>query len=232
MSDSDNKTNDPHRDNHDKRSDTLSASTVSQRQLLDDLDFAAALAKDGASTPLLGGPMGLMWGIMLFAVFFLQWAILTQTLPVDQSNIAFLWVGFSTIGGIGSIIHNKNLKNRDGINSMPNKVEKYVWLMFSIMLISLFTGILANILFLDGSFILFGVMVAAGFAGQGLAYGLIAVISKLKWLRIISIISFVMAAICLALYNTVTVYLIGSIASLITVALPSLICMKIERKNG
>ncbi len=202
------------------------------KQLLDDLDFAATLAKDGASTPLLGGRIGLMWGILLFFTFIMQWAILSRTLPLPPASLAFLWIGFATIGGLGSMILGRNISKIDGANTVANRVEQRIWMLFGLMMFSLFVGIVFNIAFFGGTVALFGFMVAVGFAGQGLAYGIIAHISQMKWLQINAYISFIPSTICFIFYNDILVYLIGGFTSLITIVLPSLICMKIERQNG
>ncbi|UTW56238.1 hypothetical protein [Kordiimonas sp. SCSIO 12610] len=205
---------------------------MNKEQLLNDLDFAASLAKDGANTPLLGGRIGLMWGILLSITFIAQWAILSGTLPIDPKNLLFLWIGFALVGSGGSLILNRQIADVDGARSTINRVEKYVWMMFAMMINTIFVGLILNIAFFDGTPIVFGFMVAAGFAGQGLAYGLVAIIADIKWLKLVSLMSFIMAATCFALYNTILVYLIGGIASLITIVVPSLYCMKAEQTNG
>jgi hypothetical protein len=205
---------------------------MSKDDLLNDLDFATALAKEGALTPLLGGRIGLMWGILLFFTFIMQWAILSRTLPLPAISLAFLWIGFATIGGLGSMILGRSIAQRDGANSVANRVEQRIWMLFGLMMFSLFVGIAFNIAFFGGTIALFGLMVAVGFAGQGLAYGVVAHISQMKWLQINAYISFIPSTICFIFYNDILVYLIGGFTSLITIILPSLICMKIERQNG
>jgi len=90
-----------------------------------------ALAKDGASTPLLGGRIGLMWGFLLALVFFGQWAILTKTLNIPPNNIGFLWLAFAIIGSIGSAVMGHKIDQKPGANSVANRIETYVWIMFS-----------------------------------------------------------------------------------------------------
>lgn len=40
---------------------------MSHEQLINDLNYATDLAKSGQDAPLVGGPFGLMWGVLLSA---------------------------------------------------------------------------------------------------------------------------------------------------------------------
>jgi len=48
---------------------------MSREDLLNDLEYVKTLAEEGATTPLLGGRFGLMWGVLMTITFFLHWAI-------------------------------------------------------------------------------------------------------------------------------------------------------------
>ena len=199
---------------------------MTKDQILADLDYASNLAKAGAQTPLLGGPIGLMWGILICAVFLLQWAILTQTLPLPAEAIAYMWIAFAIIGGTGTAILGRRNDRKTGANSVANKVETYVWIMFSAAMATLAFGIILNLILQDGSVKLWDFMVVAGFAGQGFAYGVIAKMTKLRWVHMASLASFIASAVCFAAYGTLHIYLVGAIAIVFTVIIPSLISMK------
>ncbi len=201
-------------------------------KILDDLKYASALAREGASSPLLGGHIGLLWGMLLCLTFSMQWAILSQTLRLPLNTLAYLWIVFAIVGGAGSMIIGRQKEAIDGAQSVANRTEKYVWTMFSAMLVSLFIGICLNIAFSNGRYELFGIMVAVGFAGQGLAYGVVALMSGERWIQLVSFASFVVSTLCVFAYEDAQVYLMGAVASLFTIVIPSLISIRKEAKHG
>jgi len=199
---------------------------MSKENLISDLDYASRLAKEGAETPLLGGPIGLLWGILLTSIFFYQWGILSGTFGISESSLFFAWIAFGVIGGLGSYLMGLKINKKPGSHSAANRVESYVWTMFSGMLATLFIGIIINMVFADGSYKLFDLVMIVGFAGQGLAYGVVAKMSKIRMLHVASFIGFTASAVCFSFYGRPVVYLIGSIGSIFTIILPSLLLMK------
>ena len=101
---------------------------MTKEQILADLDYVSAIAKDGATTPLLGGPIGLMWGVLVSVALMGMWAILTRIINVPYNVIWIIWVAFAVIGGFGSAILGKRIDNKVGANSVANRVESYVWI--------------------------------------------------------------------------------------------------------
>lgn len=199
---------------------------MDKQTLLADLDYASAIAKDAANTPLLGGPIGLMWGILLTLTFAGQWLILNGIAGLPEQYIGFLWLAFAVIGGIGSAVLGRKISAKPGAMSVANRVESYVWMMFAAMMGSLFIGVLLNQLLAGGNAKLFDYIVIAGFAGQGLAYGLTAKMTGLKWLHMAAFAGFTASAVCFVALGQTQLYLIAAVATIITVILPSLRTMK------
>jgi len=144
---------------------------MTKEQILSDLDFASSVARAGAATPLLGGPIGLMWGVLLTLIFLAQWAILSDRLAIEHQNIWLLWLAFVVLGGIGSTVLGRKIDEKPGANSVANRVEAYVWIMFSGFMATLFFGVVLNMVLKGATPEMFDFIVIAGFAGQGLAYG-------------------------------------------------------------
>jgi len=201
-------------------------------QILDDLNYASALAREGASAPLVGGRIGLMWGCLLSITLTLQWAILSQVLNLPLQTLFYAWFAFAAIGGTGSAVMGPKLDKIDGAQSVSNRVEKVVWTTFSTMMAILFAGVLLNVLFLSGDTTHYNLIVIIAFAGQGMAYGVVAKISKARWLFAASLASFITASLCIAVYDETVLYLIGGIACVLTIVIPSLISIKNEHHDN
>jgi len=145
--------------------------------LMANLEEASRIAKAGEDMPLVGGPIGLMWGILITSCLTIHYLIISQIIAVPFYTLNFLWIGFAILGGIGSAILGPKVDKKPGANSLANKVEQYVWIMFASAMASLAIGVILNLFLGKGGYQIWDFVLVAGFAGQGLAYGVIA---KLK----------------------------------------------------
>lgn len=205
---------------------------MTNNHILDDLNYASALAKEGASAPLVGGKIGLMWGCLLSVTLTMQWAIMSQTIQLPLESLFYVWFSFAVIGGLGCAILSRESEGMDGAQSVANRVEKYVWIMFSVMMGTLFLGVLVNVLFLGGDTSLYNLMVVVAFAGNGLAYGVVALMSNERWVFAASFASFVTAFIGLTVFQEPVLYLVGGVACVFTIVVPSLISIKNQQNDA
>jgi len=197
--------------------------------LMADLKEAGRIAKAGVETPLVGGPIGLMWGLLITSVLAIHYMIITQIMALPPQALNFLWIGFAIFGGTGSAILGRKADTKPGAHSTANRVEQYVWIMFSAAMASLAVGVIINLVLGSGGYELWAFMLIAGFAGQGLAYGVVAKLTGHSWLHFAAFASFTMAAISMSFYGQNVIYLIAALGSFITVVIPSLLSMKAER---
>ena len=197
--------------------------------LMADLEEASRIARTGEETPLVGGPIGLMWGVLITLVLGLHYMIINQTIAVPLYNLNFLWIAFAVLGGAGSTILGHQADKKPGAYSISNRVEQYVWVMFAAAMGSMAVGVILNLVLGNGSYTSWSFMLVAGFAGQGLAYGVVAKLTGHGWLHFAAFASFTMAAVTMSFYRQNLVYLIAAIGSAVTVILPSLLSMKAEK---
>ena len=120
--------------------------------LMADLEQASRIAQEGENTPLVGGPIGLMWGVLIVLAFSIQYLILERILAFPGYSLAILWVSFAVIGGLGVFILGRQADQKPGAQSVGNRVETYIWIMFSGMMGSLAVGIILNQLLSDGTY--------------------------------------------------------------------------------
>jgi len=199
---------------------------MTNKDILSDLEHASRIARDGAETPLVGGPIGLMWGILLTTTFAVHYLILERILAVPEWSFAILWICFAVLGGIGSMVLGRKVETRAGAASLLNRTEKYLWIMFTAALGSIAVGVLLNQLLNEGSYELWTFVLIVGFAGQGLVYGVTAKLTGHGWLHFASLGGCIMAAVTMSFYGDTTIYLIAAIGTVITVIIPSLLSMK------
>jgi len=197
--------------------------------LLADLEHASRIAKDGENTPLVGGPIGLMWGILITAVLSLQYLIMVQIIALPLQALNILWIGFAVLGGLGSAILGRKIDKKAGAYSNANRVEQYVWIMFIAAMASLAIGVILNLILGKGGDDLWAFMVIAGFAGQGLAYGVVAKLTGHSWVHFAAFAGFTMAAVTMSFYGQDIIYLIAALGTVATVVIPSLLSMKAAR---
>lgn len=199
---------------------------MKREDILADLEHASRIAKAGEDMPLVGGPIGLMWGVLLTGVFAVHYMILERILAFPPASFAILWIGFAILGGSGTFILGRKADERPGAHSTANRVESNIWVMFSVALGSVAVGILLNIFLAAGSHELWTIMLILGFAGQGLAYGVIAKLTGHGWLHFASFAGCTMAAVTMSFYGQNIIYLIAALGTVATVIIPSLLSLK------
>ena len=197
--------------------------------LMANLEEASRIAKAGEDMPLVGGPIGLMWGILITSCLTIHYLIISQIIAVPFYTLNFLWIGFAILGGIGSAILGPKVDKKPGANSLANKVEQYVWIMFASAMASLAIGVILNLFLGKGGYQIWDFVLVAGFAGQGLAYGVIAKLTGRGWLHYAAFASFTMTAVTMSFYGQSVIYLIAAIASAFTIIIPSMLSMKVAR---
>ena len=191
-----------------------------------DLDSALDLARQGRDGPLLGGPIGLMWGVLLFAVFGLQYLILERVLDWPLSSLGYLWIAFALVGGLGVFLLSRRQDDMPGAQSIANRVESHVWIMFSAAIASLLVGVIANQLFSGGTPRLWDLVLVFGFAGQATAYGVVARMTGRGWVALASLAAALGAILSMAVYGSNAIYAVGAVMVVPAIILPSLVSMR------
>lgn len=191
--------------------------------LIADLEEASRIAKAGEDTPLLGSSIGLMWGILITSIFAYQYLILSGKLGLPEMTLAFAWIAFGVIGGTGSAILGRAADKKPGANSVNNRVESHVWIMFAGSMAAITVGVFLNMLFGGGDQAVWNTVLVFAFAGQGIAYGVVAKLTQMRLLHITSFASFTVSALSFLFVDKVEVYLLGAVGALVTIVIPNLI---------
>jgi len=99
-------------------------------------------------------------------------------------------------------------------------------MMFTAAMASLAVGVILNLVLGQGGYDIWAFILIAGFAGQGLAYGVVAKLTGHSWVHFAAFAGFTMAAITMSFYGQNIIYLIAALGAIVTVILPSLLSMK------
>ncbi|WP_298912928.1 hypothetical protein [uncultured Algimonas sp.] len=196
---------------------------MTNETLIKDLKGAAAIARAADNAPLLGGPIGLMWGVLLTLVLGLQYALLEQIIAAPLWWIAVLWIGFGVVGGAGSAILGRRIDQKPGVNSVGNRVETAVWVMFGATIATAFVAAMLSMVFGFQDQTAWGLIVVVAFMGQGLAYGTTARIHPSRLVAFSSVACLVAGSAALIMHDTTAVYLIGAIGSFFAIVVPTLL---------
>ena len=196
---------------------------MTNKDILADIEEASRIAKTGEDMPLLGSSIGLMWGILISLIFAYQYLILSGKVGLPEITLAFAWISFGIIGGLGSTVLGRAADRKPGSNSVNNRIESYVWTMFAGSMAAITVGVFLNMLFGDGNQTVWNTVLVFAFAGQGIAYGVVAKLTRIRLLHLTSFASFTFSALAFLFVDQVEVYLLGAIGAVLTIVIPNVI---------
>lgn len=206
---------------------------MTSKNVIDDIDYIKSLAEGGVKAPLVGGRIGLIWGLLLSCGFFYQWAIISNVISANIAvTLIILWLGLMIIGSIGSYILGQKITRKPGSHSIGNQVDAHVWTMFTPFIISLSIGAVLYINFNPGrDGFIWSLAPVIGFAGQGFAYNISAKFSRSKVYFAAALLNYMASILCFCFFGKTQLYLIAAMGMVICVVLPSLITIRSEPKD-
>jgi len=204
---------------------------MTQNEALKDLDYIKSVAQSGENAPLAGGRYGLFWGSLLFLTFLAHWFVGSGNAGIDPSFVGAVWMAYGVCAVIGSAVLGMSMKDKTN-NAAAQKVERHIWSAFAFALLALFIGVLLNIFIGQGSASMFDLVLPFAFAGYGMAYLTTAAFGNHGRLRLPGYGSIIAAAIAMALYGRIELYLFAAVAIVLVIVLPALKSLKLEREHA
>jgi len=205
---------------------------MTKEQILADLDYASALAKDGANTPLLGGPIALMWGCLLIPTLILHGLTLGELIPMAKTKVGFFWAIYGIIGTIFSIILGRKIEKKPGAQSTINKVGTALGISMGILIfvhaITMTFVVIQN----DLPIYMFNLILAFAFGLMTIDLAVLAKISGFEYLRNAAIMAGVFMVLTLLMVTQNHVYFVAAAGVLVAQIIPSLIEIKNEHGHG
>jgi len=200
--------------------------------LLDDLSFAAKLAKDGAQTPLLGGPFQLMWSALLIPTLIFHGLTLMGHSPIGIEKIGLLWFAYGLIGTVLSVILGKSHIQKNGANSFLNQLGRHVGISTGIIIFAFaITTVIAvhrDVLGTDG----YNMIIPFAFGLSTLNLAILGAMSQRAYLRWAALIAGAMMVITLLLIRQPALYFAAAFGVFLTMTFPGYIERRAEMQHG
>ena len=199
---------------------------MTKTEILGDLDYIKTMAEEGHNAPLLGGPIGLMWGILSSITLLVHWAVLIGHISLPVQNIGVIWMVFGITGGVLSMFMGRKISSKSGASSVGNRVESAVWISSTILIFVYVFSIVLSYVAAKNTALLFDTIPAFAFGCQFLCYSVIAKMSDQKWLWLISLLSLAFVPICMFLLGNPELYIAASLGVILTVIAPALLSIR------
>jgi len=202
---------------------------MTKSELIADLEFASAIAKDGAHTPLLGGPIGLMWGCLLIPTLILHGSTLLGLTPLAIEQIGFVWAAYGVIGTVLSIILGRRISAKAGSASMLNRLSGALGTAMGILIFAYAITTVVLVLKNDMPSYLYNFIIVVGFALGCLHGTVLGALSQRNYLKYCGLISGVFMVICLLMVKQNEVYFVGAVGIVLTQIIPNIMEIRGER---
>lgn len=205
--------------------------TKTHNTALDDLSYIKTLAEEGRHAPLIGGRIGLMWGVLLTVTLLLHGLTELAITGLSPKYIGLFWLVFGITGGGLTFVLSKSLKDKPGQSAVTNRVESAVWTASTLTLFTIAISVTLTINLRGHSLILYDMIMAFAFATQAMNYYVISQITRQKSRLIPSALSLVFAALTVLFIGQPVIYIVAAIGVVFTVIFPALSDMKKEPRD-
>ncbi|MCF6344006.1 MAG: hypothetical protein L3J15_04925 [Devosiaceae bacterium] len=187
---------------------------MDNEKLTQEISWLKEMAQEGRNSPIVGGIIGIWWGIISFVMMLIHWASITSNIPLAIENIGWAWLAYMIIGSIGTFVLVKKLEDKPGFNSMTSRIIGSTWMLTSA---GIFTFTLGSVIATFGfgmPYWIFNIILPVALICWGIANGVAASLSGRKAFGFAAGISFLLALIMFAFLLSPTIYLIAAFAIL------------------
>lgn len=204
---------------------------MTNAEIINDLDYVKTLAEEGRNTPLVGGRVGLWWGVLLCAALLIHWMIITGRIDTAPQSLALLWIGFGVIGMIGSTVLGRTLAGKPGGTSATNRTAYAIWTGNTLFLFvyGFSAGLSAGFGYND--FSIMNTMMPVAFGLYGLTAYVTSKISGERWLMIPGLIGLAFVPLSLFMLRSPNLFLVAIAGIIMTIIIPDIIHLRREPKT-
>ena len=203
---------------------------MTKSDILNDLDYVKTLAEEGRNAPLVGGRVGLWWGVLLCVTLLLHWMIVTGRIAGPDHILGVLWIGFALLGVAGSETLKRTLRGKPGALAANNRVAHALWTgtSFLLFLFGFAAGTSAGFGYND--FDIMNLMMPLAFGLYGLTGYVTAKISGENWLMFPAGAAFLIMVVSLFMLSSPNLFLLAIAGVIVTIIIPDAIHLRREPK--
>jgi len=194
----------------------------------DDLAFMRALAQEGRRAPLLIGHNLLVGGALYGTVCLFAWAVATRAIAAPFWVQGAIWFVVTPLYmGYGYIRRTQWRTPRPGATAITNRAVHAAWRGIGYAMLSLMAA------FAIGAYQMksaapFGLFPSVVMAFYGLGWLVASAMSETRWLRAVSVISFIAAVVIALAADSKAEYLVMAAALYLLMALPGWLLTRAE----
>lgn len=182
-------------------------------KLQDDLNYLRDMAEAGQDAPSLSGRFSLLWFGLLAVALLLHWALAKGLVGgLEERHVGFVWLGFGLLGGLGSFLISRTMRDMPGQSAARNKVDRHTWRITGLgLFLYAITVAFTVALRADIGTWLFDTIMPTAFLAYAISYSATAAFTRgfSKWLPVILSLAF--CAITVALIGLTDTYLASAV---------------------
>jgi len=206
--------------------------TTQTESLAQDLDYALDIARQGQSSPLLGGEIGLSWTVLASIALLLHGLALMGKIPLEPQMIGLIWLVYGVVGTLIGFILAKKINRKPGASSYANRVGEASWIAAGIMIFAVAISSVFAVQILDAPYIVYNFIVPFAYGVSALNNGLLARLTGFAYLKYGAISAGVMTVVTFLMVDKVEMYIVAAIGLLFTGVLTSLLELRRETQHG
>ncbi|MGB6229051.1 MAG: hypothetical protein WBF53_02860 [Litorimonas sp.] len=193
-----------------------------------DLEYATQIARKAENSPLIGGPIGLMWTSLATLALLIHGAILAQWISVDASLTGLVWLVYGVVGTGLSVMLSRRFTAVYGTRSLANRVAEACWVSMGVMTALIAVTTVVAFMLRRVDMLAFNFIVPFAFALSAAAYGVLARLTGYGYLKYAAIASGLSTAVTLFLVREPSMYFVAGLLLFLSGVIPSIIELRRE----
>lgn len=191
--------------------------------LIQDLENASRIAREGETSPLLGGSIGLMWTSLATIALMAHGAVLAGWINVPVSMTGLIWACYGIVGTVWSVMLGRRISSKPGAHSFANRAAEAAWTAGGIMIFTFTISLVIGIIMGNTGTIDFNFIPPAAFAISAVINGMLARLTGHGYLKFGAVMSGVATAVTLIMVRQPEMYFVAGALLIISGVIPSFI---------
>lgn len=205
---------------------------MTKNEVLDDIAYARTIAEQGAKTPLLGGSISLMWGLMVVVTLTLHGLTLIEKLPLPPQHVGLLWMIYGLLGTAGSIYLGRKIDNQPGAKSHVNQVGEALAYSMGIMMVAYAITTVFMVVGKGMPVFLYNTIIVFAFALTTINLAVLARLTQQQYMKAAAVLSGAATVMSYVLVQSPYVYFFAALSIVFVQIIPSIIGLRNEPKNA